>query len=82
MAGGDPRGGGEPAEAAGRQRRLGIDDTAEENAVVALLGGAVKAALEASVPVELVRRAVDEAIDESNEEDAEAMIGLLGAAGR
>jgi hypothetical protein len=54
----------------------GYDD-GEGVAVEAILAGAVKGALENSIPVVLIRRAVDEAIDAYNEECAEGMLRLV-----
>lgn len=57
------------------------DDIAEERMVHALLGGAVRAALEANADVELIRAAVNDAIDESvrQEERDHTRAGLRAA---
>jgi hypothetical protein len=52
-------------------------DLGEQQAVVALLGGAVQAAMNASVPVELIRQVVDRATDEYFESNCEAMFRAL-----
>ncbi len=46
-------------------------DIAEERMVSALLGGAVRAALEAGVHTELIRAAVNDALDEAVRSEAE-----------
>ena len=42
-------------------------DVAQEITATALLGGAIRAALAAEVPLELIRAVIDEAIDEDVE---------------
>ena len=51
----------------------GYDD-GEQGTAEAILGGAVKGALENSIPAVLIRRAVDDAIDTYNEEHAEQLL--------
>lgn len=57
------------------------DDLAEERMVYALLGGAVRAAVEAHVHVDLIRAAVNEALDEAIRSEGE-QIGHLEAVHR
>ena len=52
-------------------------DQAEATTAGALLGGAVKAALSASVSPKLIRRVVDEAIDTYNDEATDELLGLM-----
>jgi hypothetical protein len=55
-------------------------DQAEATTSGALLGGAVKAALSASVSPKLIRRVVDEAIDAYNDEATDELLGLAAKA--